>query len=166
MLPHTRFCNYESVIILLVFSFSPGAKLSVKHRHSAVLQLHLHTQPRGRPPTHKRVPSHTHTHARTPFRNQPRWLVPLTLTLIETLCTKACQCSATVVMMDQQSKSDVEKDSVMHPRGRSCVKGTQCPRMTPKKKGMPGRCERPAAARGYTMSLSHHAQIRHFDRNI
>lgn len=57
---NARFCNYKSVIILPVFSFSPGAKRSVRHRHSAVLQLHLHTRPRGRPPTHKRVPTHTH----------------------------------------------------------------------------------------------------------
>lgn len=62
---NARFCNYKSVIILPAFSFSPGAKLSVKHRHSAVLQQHLHTRPHGRPPTHKQMPTHVRAHALT-----------------------------------------------------------------------------------------------------
>lgn len=122
---NARFCNYKSVIIFPAFSFSPGAKLSVKHRHSAVLQQHLHTRPHGRPPTHKQMPPHTrartHAFTHTHLDNQPRWFVLLTLMLIETPCSRVWQRLATVVMMDQQSKNDVKKGFVMHQRGRACV---------------------------------------------
>ena len=165
---NTTFCNYKSVIILLVFSFPPGAELSAKHRHSAVLQLHLHTQPHGHPPTHKRVPTHTHpqTHSGRHTGNQPWWLLLLTLTLIETLCTKAWRCSATAVMMDQQSKNDVEKGLVVHLWGHSCVEARTIPKphMTPSVSDLP--LPRVTQWAGDTVFLNRGRQIRHSHKYI
>lgn len=149
---NTRFCNYKSVIILSLLSFSPGAGLSVKLRRSPVLQLHLHTRPRGRPPTRKHVPTHTHTHTCNHTHrhscNQPWWFVPLTLMLIETPCSKAWQCSATVVMMDQQSKNDVKKGFVLDLRGHGRV--SKIPHGT---ESEPPQQWWPATAEGYTTQL-------------